>query len=451
MDEFLIPITVLTFLGTLLFIFWRPDINEAFPASAGALIILLSGSVSLADLGSITETIGGAAVTIMATIVMAIVLESFGFFQWAAEKLSEKAHGSGIRLFWYTNLFCFLMTLFVNNDGSILITTPILLMLLRNLKLKNHQKIPYLLSGALIATASSAPIGVSNIVNLIALKMVDMDLYMHTAMMFIPASLGLVLLALLLFLNFYKTLPKTIPVLRPGAWKYTAPGIGSHPLKNSSSDLDNEQRARFMRNILLFVFGVRLSLFAASYIHFPVPVMAVTGSVLLLAWRWYRLNISPADMIRKTPWNILLFAFSMYVIIYGLHNIGLTSLLIRLLEPVVSGSLLHASVLMGTLLSLLSNIFNNHPALMIGTLTLTHMGLDPLTLKISYLASVIGSDIGSLLLPIGTLATLMWMHILKKGKVELTWSQYLKVTITVIPVTLLFTLVFLAYWISWIY
>jgi arsenical pump membrane protein len=153
--------------------------NEAIPATIGAIIVILSGSVSLSDLGQITETISGAAITIIATIVMAIVLESFGFFHWVAEKLAAKAKGSGIRLFWYVNLLCFLMTLFFNNDGSILITTPILVMLLNNMGLKNHQKIPYLLSGGLIATASSAPIGVSNIVNLIALKIVHMSLYMH--------------------------------------------------------------------------------------------------------------------------------------------------------------------------------------------------------------------------------------------------------------------------------
>jgi arsenical pump membrane protein len=107
---------------------------------------------------------------IMATIVMAIILESFGFFHWATDGLAARSKGNGIRLFWYVNLICFLMTLFFNNDGSILITTPILLILLERLGLKNHEKTPYLLSGALIATASSAPIGISNIVNLIALK-----------------------------------------------------------------------------------------------------------------------------------------------------------------------------------------------------------------------------------------------------------------------------------------
>ncbi|HBI04378.1 MAG TPA: arsenic transporter, partial [Paenibacillaceae bacterium] len=192
-------ITILSFISTLLYIFLRPHVNEAIPATVGAFFVILSGSVTLSDLGVIANTIGGAAITIIATIVMAIVLESFGFFKWAAEKLVEMAKGSGLRLFWLVNLFCFLMTLFVNNDGSILITTPILLMVLHHLNIKNKQKIPYLLSGALVATASSAPIGVSNIVNLISLKIVDMDLYMYTAMMFVPATIGLLLLVALLF------------------------------------------------------------------------------------------------------------------------------------------------------------------------------------------------------------------------------------------------------------
>ncbi|KRE49068.1 arsenic transporter [Paenibacillus sp. Soil522] len=435
--------TISAFLFTIGFIFWRPHINEAIPATIGALIVLLSGSVSLTDLGQITATISGAAVTIIATIVMAIVLESFGFFYWAAELLIKKARGSGIRLFWLTNLFCFLMTLFVNNDGSILITTPILLMLMQNMGLKNHQKIPYLLSGALIATAASAPIGVSNIVNLISLKIVHMNLYMYTAMMFVPASLGLVLLTLLLFAVFYRTLPKELP---PASKWGLMPG--SHPLQQNEPQ---ENRNRFMRNIIIFIFCVRLSLFAASYIQFSVAVTAVIGSALLLGWRWIHLKIPPADLLKKTPWYILIFAFSMYIIIYGLNNIGLTEWLIQLLQPIVSGSLLHASVLMGVLLSVLSNLFNNHPALMVGTLTLTNMGLDPMTLKIAYLASVIGSDIGSLLLPIGTLATLMWMHIVQKAGVRISWSQYLKVTSIVIPITVIFTLVLLSFWVSWFF
>src|SRR3982751_2966821 len=263
MQNLTVWITIITFLATLGLILWRPKgMNESIPASIGAIIVVLIGSVSISDLGIISNTISGAAITIMATIVMAIVLESFGFFNWMAEKLAERAKGSGIRLFWYVNLLCFLMTLFFNNDGSILITTPILVMLLNNMGLKNHQKIPYLLSGALIATASSAPIGVSNIVNLIALKIVHMSLYLHTAMMFVPATLGLLLLTWLLFIRFKNVLPKTVPT------KVTGLSLPSyHPLKPSTINHASERdRSRFMRNVLLFVFAVRISLFVASFL-----------------------------------------------------------------------------------------------------------------------------------------------------------------------------------------
>ena len=90
MLEFTSLLTILFFLLTVTFVMWRPKgINEAIPATIGAVLVFMTGSVSLSDLGQISETISGAAITIMATIVMAIVLESFGFFTWAAEVISE--------------------------------------------------------------------------------------------------------------------------------------------------------------------------------------------------------------------------------------------------------------------------------------------------------------------------------------------------------------------------
>jgi arsenical pump membrane protein len=449
-----VSLTIFSFLLTVVLIMWRPQgLNEAIPATGGALLVLLAGSVTWTDLVKIGETVSGAAITIIATIVIAMVLESIGFFNWAAEGLAARARGSGYRLFVYVNLTCFLMTLFFNNDGSILITTPILIILLHRLGLKNHQKIPYLLSGALIATASSAPIGVSNIVNLIALKIVGMDLYMHTLMMFVPATLGLLFLFGLLFLCSLRDIPRRLgPSTRPKGKGHThVPTYPlGHPLMEKPSGLPESQRNKLMRNMFIFVFSVRIGLFVASYLGFPIEVVAVAGSGMLLGWRWWRLRITPVDILKKTPWNILLFAFGMYVIIYGLNNIGLTNLLVDYLKPAVSGSLLNASLIMGTLISVMSTIFNNHPALMIGTLALTHMQLDPVTLKIAYLANVVGSDLGSLLLPVGTLASLIWLHILRQYHVKVGWKDYIRVTFVVIPPSLIFTLITLHYWIEWI-
>jgi arsenical pump membrane protein len=436
---------------TMLVILWRPGgMNEAWPASIGAGIIFLLGTVSRADVVDILNKIGGASVTIMATIVMAVILESFGFFHWAAARLVTLSKNSGYRLYWYVQLLCFLMTLLFNNDGSILITTPILILLLKNLRLKPHQMIPYLLSGALIATASSAPIGVSNIVNLIALKIVHMTLYMHTAMMFVPATLGLLFMSGLMFVVVKKRLPKTLPVSNHDI-EVNFFIKDFHPLKGKISVETKSKRTKFMLKILLFVFVMRCLLFVASYLAIPIEWVAVLGSVILLLWRWYHLGTNPLDLLKKTPWHILIFAFSMYVIIYGLHNAGLTALLVELCEPIVNQGLMEASFIMGGLVSILSNIFNNHPALMIGTITLTEMGLDPITLKTIYLANIIGSDIGSLLLPIGTLASLIWMHILKQNKIKVKWKDYLSVSLIVIPISTIVSLFLLFYWVQLIF
>ncbi|MFD0770702.1 arsenic transporter [Bacillus sp. CGMCC 1.60114] len=444
-------ITLLVFFITMIVIFWRPrGINEAWPAAIGASIIIFTGLVSRGNIADIISKIGGASITIIATIVMAIVLESFGFFHWAAARLANLAKGSGHRLYWYIQLLCFLMTLLFNNDGSILITTPILILLLKNLQLKPQQQIPYLLSGALIATASSAPIGVSNIVNLIALNIVHMTLYMHTAMMFVPATLGLLFMSWLMYLVVKKKLPEKLP---SSAYDIEEVFFTKHfhPLKGKDSVDTKSKRTKFMLKVLLFVFLMRCLLFVASFFAIPIEIVAVIGSLVLLVWRWYYLRTNPVDILKKTPWHILIFAFSMYVIIYGLHNAGLTAWLVQVCEPIVNQSLLHASFMMGGLVSLLSNFFNNHPALMIGTITLTEMGLDPITLKTIYLANIIGSDMGSLLLPIGTLASLIWMYILKQNKIKVKWKDYLSVSLIVIPLTTIVTLFLLYYWVQLVF
>ena len=177
------------FLSVISLIIWRPKgLNESIPTAIGAAITIFLGIVPLDDIYKIFDIVSGASITIISTIIMSIVLESIGFFNWVAFNLVKKAKGSGTLLYIYVNLICFLTTIFFNNDGSILITTPIIIHMTNYLNLKLHQKIPYLLSGALIATASSAPIAVSNISNLIALKIVGIDLNSYIEMMFLPSS-----------------------------------------------------------------------------------------------------------------------------------------------------------------------------------------------------------------------------------------------------------------------
>ncbi|MGI6711507.1 MAG: arsenic transporter [Bacillota bacterium] len=468
------------FFPTIILIIWRPfGINESIPTAVAAILVFLLGLVTFNDLVTIIGIVTGASITILSTIVMSIVLESLGFFRWAAFNLVSKAKGCGIKLYWYIMTLCFFMTMFFNNDGSILITTPIIIQIVQALKLKPHQKIPYLIGGALVATASSAPIGVSNLANLIALEIVGLDLNTYATLMFVPSMLGIISISSLILVYFEKAIPKNIYYISNSAFNnievnLTRPhhNILSYPplhkkglinpkpvfkknsyLPEKAHKLPKPTKAVdwwMFRVCILVVIMTRAGFFILAGYGVPIEWIAIVGALLLIIIRWYRQGIGPYDVLRKTPWHIIIFAFSMYVIVYGLHNAGLTSMIVNLCRELVSSNHLNTCFIIGFLLTAMSNLFNNLPSVMIGTLSLTQMGLDPQTLHIAYLANIIGSDIGSLITPMGTLASLIWIFILRQHKIPITWGQYLKVTIRIIPIGLTTSLLSLFLWSEWL-
>lgn len=455
---FTISLTIFSFVMTVVLIMWRPKgLNVSIPSLVGAALMVISGSVSLHDMKVIATDVGGASVTIMATIAMALVLESFGVFQFVADFLARLSKNSGVRLFWYISLMSLLMTLFFNNDGAIIIATPIIIILLRKLGLKPHQQIPYLLSAALVDTAASAPLGVSNIVNLISIKIIGMSLATYSEMIFVPSMIGVGVLAVLNYLVFRKRLVHDLQQNRLS--NKNKPKPRNHPLRPNyeaaATDIQFEAPSKkqkmFMTNILLYVLAIRVALFVGAYFGISPSVTAVVGAVILIIWRWIKMGKSPTDIIRKIPWHVLFFAFGMYVVGSGIANVGLNSWLVHQLQPFIERGWFSSIAATGIAVSLMSDLFNNHPALMIGTLNLTSMHLSPMAVHVAYLGNIIGSDIGSLLMPIGLLATLIWMFVLKQYKVHISWGQYLRVTTLVIPPTVIATIVLCYAWIHLIY
>ncbi len=425
-------------------------VNETIPTVIGASLFLLLGVVPLTDLFDIFNMVSGPSITILSSIVMSIVLESIGFFNWVAYNLVNKAKGSGIRLFIYVNLLCYLMTLFFNNDGSILITTPIIIKTVNMLNLKSHQKVAFLLPGAITATTSSAPIAISNIANLIALEIIGLDLNNYVTLMFVPSMIGILTTVILLFFYFKKDIPKTLPDLYLTMRNYQRKSRSyPHPLSNRT--VDTKVDWTMFKICMVVIVLTRGAFFLITPLGVPLEVIAIVGAIALIAIRWSRKGTGVKDVFQKTPWHILLFAFSMYILVYGLQNIGLTSILVENLSTLVHSDRFYAIMTMGGLLTVLSNIFNNLPAVMIGTLTLTEMGLDPHTLQVTYLANILGSDIGALLTPAGTLATLLWMYILKEHSIHVSWKTYIKAAIVTIPIGLLVSLISLYLWSNWVF
>lgn len=367
----------------------------------------------------------------LAALVMSAVLQSIGFFQWSANNLVMYARGSGIRLFAGILVLCCLLTLFFNHYASIFITTPIILQIGGMLRLRIYQQIPYLISGAIIAIAAAAPVGASQFSSLITMSIVGMNINDYVELIFVPAMLGIVTIAWMLYLCYRKQLPLRIPA---------APEPSSRASQSSSIDWP------LFRICMLVVVVTRAGFFIGSSFGVPAEWIAIAGSLLLLIVRWWKTGRGPVDVLSQTPWHILLFAFSIYVIVDALQGTGITRVIATELSSIGSAGKLSVTMAAGGLLTVMSGLLNNLPSALIGTLSLTHLNLEPQTAQLAYLASILGSDIGALITPVGTLASLIWLFILRQHNIQLSWKDYMLVTAVVIPTGLLASLLSLYVW-----
>lgn len=425
-------IAAIIFLLTLIFVIWQPKgLGIGWTATIGAMLALMTGVIGMGDIPVVWDIVWNATFAFIAIIIISLLLDEAGFFKWIALHVARFAKGNGHRLFAFIVLLGAVVSAFFANDGAALILTPIVIAILTALRFSPATTLAFIMAAGFIADTASLPLVVSNLVNIVSADFfkVPFDRY---ALVMVPVNLVSVLASLVVLYGFYR---KDIPNAYALEWV-------DEP-NSAITDKATFTTGWVVLAALLFGF------FVFEPMGVPISVIAGLGALVLLIVAYMGKKLSIMPVVKNAPWQIVIFSLGMYLVVYGLKNAGLTDYLATLLQGLEQQGLLVATVGTGFLSAILSSVMNNMPTVLIQALAINGAHItSPMIKEAMVFANVIGCDLGPKITPIGSLATLLWLHVLATKNIKVSWGYYFKVgMILTIPV-LLATLVALAGWLS---
>lgn len=418
---------LLIFVVTLALVIWQPrGLGIGWSAMLGAGLALVSGVVHLGDIPTVWQIVWNATATFIAVIIISLLLDEAGFFEWAALHVARWGLGRGKVLFALIVLLGSAVAALFANDGAALILTPIVMSMLLALGFSPAATLAFVMAAGFIADVASLPLIVSNLVNIVSADFFNIG-FNDYALVMIPVNIVAVISALAVLLLYFR---RSIPDRYDGT-----------RLKQPNEAIRDAATFRVGWAVLVLLL---VGFFGLEPQGVPVSATATAGALLLLAVAARGHVISARKVLREAPWQIVVFSLGMYLVVYGLRNQGLTEHIAGLLDFFAEGGVWGAAFGTGILTALLSSVMNNMPTVLVGALSIDATHATGVVKDAMIYANVIGSDLGPKITPIGSLATLLWLHVLARKGMKITWGYYFKVGVVLTAPVLLVTLAALA-------
>ena len=410
------------FVLTIFLVIWQPKgLGIGWSASLGAVLALIAGVVHVDDIPVVWNIVWNATATFIAVIIISLLLDESGFFEWAALHVARWGNGRGRLLFTYIVLLGAAVAALFANDGAALILTPIVIAMLLALGFSKGTTL-----AGFIADTASLPLIVSNLVNIVSADFFGLGFTGYASVM-VPvdiAAIGATLVTLHLF--FRKDIPPAYDLVL---------------LKSPANAIKDPATFRTGWIVLILLL---VGFFVLEPLGIPVSAIAAAGAIILLAVAKRGHAINTGKVLRGAPWQIVIFSLGMYLVVYGLRNAGLTEYLSGVLNVLADKGLWAATLGTGFLTAFLSSIMNNMPSVLVGALSIDGSTATGVIKEAMIYANVIGCDLGPKITPIGSLATLLWLHVLSQKNMTISWGYYFRTGIVMTLPVLFVTLAALA-------
>jgi arsenical pump membrane protein len=392
---------------TLFLVLARPRVgpvrllSPALGALPGVLLMLALRILSPDDLLRAARMLWAPLLTIASIMATTSVAHRLGIFDRVSRSIEIRTRGPVPRAFTAVYVIGALTAAVFNNDAAILLLTPIIVPVIRRLYPKRgYLVVPF--SFAVFTSAGVAPLCTSNPMNLVVAERVGLGFNAYALRMIPVALTASVISYAMLRVAFKREIEDSIPARGPEEGSLL-------PMESTSTGVLSIVGATFFAYPLLSLFDQ------------PVWPAATSCALLVCALGLRARVVTPAQVFGGVAWDVLAFLFCIFVTALGLENAGITRNMSDLYRSAGGGGATIA--LIGGFSSIGSALVNNHPMAILNALAMQTLPGDP---RWPTLAALVGGDLGPRLLPMGSLAGLLWTEMLRRLGVEISLRQFVR-------------------------
>lgn len=385
----------------------------------GAVFILIFGGIDISLIGE--AFIADTAVNPLKILVLfismsllSIYLDEVGFFRFLANVVLRHASMSQKRLFLYLYLMVSILTVFTSNDIIILSFTPLICYFAKNADI---DPLPYLAAEFVAANTWSMALVIGNPTNIYLATAHGISFLTYLKFSLIPTFLGGGIALLILFLLFRKKLER--------------------PIQPHQEVVEIKDKISLWIGIIhLGVCTIFLAI--SSYIHLEmwivssVSLLSLILTTLIYALICKRKPKVLFQSLKRTPYTLIPFMISMFIMVVELSDLGVT----KIIGDFMGNSLPILKYGITSFIS--SNVMNNIPMSVLFSSIIE--SLDASSQFPAVFATIIGSNVGAFLTPIGALAGIMWGKIMESHNIKFGYFEFIKMGVIVAIPTLLVSL-----------
>ena len=382
----------------------------------GAIVVLCTNQIDITNLW--TNLTSGTMnpikilVLFISLSMISISLDELNFFNYLSTKALRHSNGNQYRIFFTIYSLVALLTIFTSNDIVILTFTPFIILFSKKARIN---PIPYLICEFVNANTYSMLLSIGNPTNIYLAGTQNISFVQYLSKMWLPTLLSGLFTLLVILLLFHKDLSKKMEYVE----------IEEEKLKNKGLVIVN----------LVILALTTILLVISNYIQLEMWAICLSSMVLLsLILLIYSIVKKEKTYLfntyKRLPYNLIPFILSMFILVLSLKENGFISYLQDFLDIFASNK--YSEAFSYTISSVLfDNVINNIPMSVLYSSVLEGRS------ELAVFSTIIGSNIGAYLTPIGALAGIMWMSILKKHDLDFGFFSFMKYGLLLVPAAIL--------------